>query len=83
LGYGLPLRSQPEYARLLRDRYRIEFRAVAGCVVSRTLVDYVEGYDGVSMTAANRKFGRDVFKETMAEANQSWAEKNRLLKKTK
>jgi len=35
LGYGLPSPSRPEYARCLRDRYGIEFRAVAGCIVSR------------------------------------------------
>lgn len=84
LAYGLPTASRPEYARLLRERYGVEFRAVAGCVVTPTLVDYVDGYDSVSMTAVNRKFGRDVFKETMAEADQSWADKQRQpFKKTK
>jgi hypothetical protein len=54
------------------------------CIVTQTLVDYVEGYDSVSITAVTHKFGRDVFKETMAEADQSWAEEHRPpLKKTK
>src|SRR6516164_3784256 len=31
LGYGLPPASQPEFVHLLRQRYGIEYRAVAGC----------------------------------------------------
>ena len=72
LGYGLPAPWRAEYVRLLRERYGINFRTVALCIVSRTLVAYVEGYNGESTAAANRKFGHDVFKECVAEAGQSW-----------
>src|SRR4051794_12231420 len=47
LGYGLPGPWRPEYARCLRERYRIEFRPVAGCIVSDSLVSYVNAYDSV------------------------------------
>jgi hypothetical protein len=43
LGYGLPSSSRPEYARCLRERYGIEFRTVAGCIVSDSLIPYVNG----------------------------------------
>ena len=33
LGYGLADRSRSDYARCLRERYNIEYRTVAGCVV--------------------------------------------------
>lgn len=72
LGYGLPVPWRPEYARLLRERYGIKFRTVALCIVSRTLVDYVDSYNEVSTAAANRKFGHDVFKECSEEAYKSW-----------
>jgi hypothetical protein len=72
LGYGLPAAWQPEYAWLLRQRYGIEYRAVAGCIVSRSLVDYVDGYDSVSAAAAKRRFGRDVFRECSADASMHW-----------
>ena len=72
LGYGLPSPSRPEYARCLRERYKIEFRPVAGCIVSESLVSYVNAYDSVLEEATRRKFGRDVFQECADEAATKW-----------
>ena len=36
--------------------------------MSPPLLAYTEGYNRVSMAAANRKFGHDVFKESVADA---------------
>ena len=72
LGYGLPAPWRAEYVRLLRERYGINFRSVALCIVSTTLVAYVEGYNGESTAAANRKFGHDVFEECVEDARKSW-----------
>jgi hypothetical protein len=58
---------------LLRERYGIEERFVAGCMVDRPLFDYAEAYNTISMSAINRKFGRDVFQETAIEASRNWA----------
>ena len=69
---GLPVEWRPEYARLLRERYGIKERVVAGCIVSRSLSDYVDGYNRVSVSAANRKFGHDVFQESAADASRNW-----------
>jgi len=65
------MRWRPEYTRLLQQRYGIEERMVAGCSVSESLLAYAVGYNTVSVRAANRKFGHDIFKETMADAIQS------------
>ena len=72
LGYGLPPPSRSEYARCLRERYNIEFRPVAGCVVSESLVSYVNSYDSVVAEVASRKFAHDVFKECAGEAERKW-----------
>jgi len=72
LGYGLPNPSRPEYARCLRERYKIDFRPVAGCIVSESLVSYVNAYDSVLEEATRRKFGRDVFRECADEAATKW-----------
>ena len=72
LNFGLPPAWLPEYARLLRERYGIELKAVAGCVVSGQLVSYVEAYDKVIATAARRKYGHDIFKECAQEAEKNW-----------
>jgi len=71
-GYGLPVPWRPEYARLLQERYGVNFRTVALCIVSTTLVSYVDSYNKVSAEAVNRKFGHDVFKECSDDARQKW-----------
>lgn len=68
LGYGLPPPGMPRYVRMLKARYGIQYRAVAGCVVSRSQMDFVAAYNNVSATAIGRKFGRDVVRETENEA---------------
>jgi hypothetical protein len=72
LGYGLPVPWRHEYVRLLRERYGIRFRTVALCTVTNDLVAYADSYNRVSMAAANRKFGHDVFKECAEEAERTW-----------
>lgn len=67
LGYGLPPPRMPEYISLLRQRYGVEYDAVAGCTVSKDLVDYVDAYDEVSTAAISRRFGHDIFKEVADE----------------
>jgi hypothetical protein len=71
LTLGLPARWRPEHTRLLRQRYGIEEQAVAGCMVSESLGAYVAWYNTLSMDAAKRKLGHDVFKETVADAIKS------------
>jgi hypothetical protein len=72
LTYGLADQSRSEYATLLHQRYGVELRAVAGCIVSKSLQDYVDAYDRISIEAVNRKFRHDVFKETRDEAEKNW-----------
>jgi hypothetical protein len=71
LTYGLPVSYFPEYVRLLKERYGIETHPVAGCTVSKDLISYVDGYDGIIARAANHKFGRDVFKECAEDARKT------------
>jgi hypothetical protein len=69
LGYGLPAPGRPEYIRALHDKYNVEFHPVAGCIVSQSLISYVDGYDRVSIAAANRKYGQDIVQESLKQAN--------------
>ncbi|MGP8252161.1 MAG: hypothetical protein ACLQHF_09010 [Terracidiphilus sp.] len=68
LGYGLPPLGMDRYISLLRQRYGVDYRVVAGCTVSKETLDYVEAYDSVSGSAINRKFGHDIFKEVASES---------------
>ena len=72
LGYGLATPWTPEYVRLLRERYGVEYRTVAGCVVSESELLYFHAYNAVSTAAANRKFGHDVFEKSAEESRKSW-----------
>lgn len=67
LTYGIADPSGSPYANRLRQRYGVEFHAVAGCTVSKSLVDYAAAYNEVSTAAVKGKFGRDVFKEIADE----------------
>jgi len=73
LVYGFPSPCRDEYARLLRQRYGIEFRAVAFCIVSKSLCSYADAYDDTVEAAAIGKFGHDVFKECWEEARTNCA----------
>jgi hypothetical protein len=75
LGYGLPAPWVPEYTRLLRERYGVEHRPVAGCLVSKSLVSFVRAYNSVSTAAAKRRFGHDIFKESCNDAKRNWEQK--------
>ncbi len=77
LGYGLPPRGVTEYQQILQQRYGIEYKQVALCIVSESLVSYVDAYNGVSGAAIKRKFGPDVFKQSRDEATKRWQEKHK------
>jgi hypothetical protein len=83
LGYGLPTAWRPEYARCLRERYNINFRPVAGCVVSESLVSYVDAYRSVVDDAVRRKYGRDVFRECADDAATRWKAQRESLRNAK
>lgn len=72
LGYGLPPTWIRDYRHILQQRYGIEYRAVAGCVVSPWEVSYVDAYDSVITAAAKQRFGHDIFEEAANEAKDSW-----------
>ena len=70
--YGYPHPSRWECARLLRERYGVEVRAEAGCVVTQSLVWYVDGYNGVSESRLIRRFGKDIFQECWADGYEDY-----------
>ncbi len=72
LTYGLPPRSRAEYARLLKERYGVQLRAVAGCIVNESLRSYASAYNKVTVVAINEKAGHDVFKECSEEAERRY-----------
>jgi hypothetical protein len=70
--YGLPAPWSHEYAQLLKSGYGVEIHAVAGCVVTNQLVSFVDGYNAVSVSRIEARFGKDIFAECADEARIAW-----------
>jgi len=72
--FGLPPRWDGDYAKLLEQRYRIEVRTVAGCMVDEKIVGHAKGYNEVSKAEIQRRFGSDVLEKTQTEVRRHWKE---------
>lgn len=63
-GYGYEFHGDYRDEKdFLRSKYGVHLDAVAGCVVTRPLADYVRGYNSVSIPAIRKKYGRDIVEE--------------------
>ena len=67
---GPPSAWEEELARLLRQRYGIELRSTAGCVVDHDILGHARGYNEVSRAEIVRRFGGDVAEATKAEVKK-------------
>jgi hypothetical protein len=72
LAYGLPPGGREEYTRLLKERYGIERRQIALCIVSPSSIAYADSYNRLSVPAAESRFGHDVFEQTWQDAQRIW-----------
>lgn len=68
--FGLPAPWAREYRRLVKERYGVEVKAVAGCEVAENLVSYVQGYNSVSQQRILARHGKDIFAECLTEARE-------------
>jgi len=66
--YGLPSPSRPLFTRLLHERYGIELRTVAGCLVSDHELAGWNAYNSVMEAEITRRFGADAIQKTFTEA---------------
>ena len=67
-GVGLPVYRPEDFAQLLKSRYGIEYQQKAFCIVSQSLMSFVDAYNQVSTHAATEHFHRDVIDECRQEA---------------
>lgn len=72
LAYGLPPGGRDEYTRLLKERYGIERRQIALCLVDSSTMAYADSYNRISVPAVQSKFGQDVFEQTWQDAQRIW-----------
>jgi hypothetical protein len=72
---GLRAEWSSEYVRLLKQRYGIEDRGVAGCIVDDKIIGHMRGYNEVSDAEITRRFGPNVFERTAKEARALYKKK--------
>ncbi len=72
LAYGLPPGGRDEYTRLLKERYGIERRQIALCIVDSSTMAYADSYNHISVPAAQSRFGQDVFENSWQDAQRIW-----------
>lgn len=61
-GFGAWLITQP-----LRERYQVEARLVAGCMVDEAILGHARGYNLVAAAEIRKRVGHDILKERMAQ----------------
>lgn len=71
-------------AQILRDRYRIEIRPVAGCLVDEEILGHAAGYNGIAKPEIDRRVGQDRIaaaqKEGARLADEKYARQKQYLK---
>jgi hypothetical protein len=71
---GLPGPGLAHYVRILRERYQIEVRRVAGCVVDEKIEGHQAGYNDVSEREIDRRVGLGCIEAAREEAARVGAE---------
>ena len=72
---GLMAEWSGEYVRLLKQRYGVDDRGVAGCVVDDEIIGHMRGYNEVSNAEITRRFGTDIFERTAKDARALYKKK--------
>lgn len=65
--YGFGASKDSEWGRLLKQRYAIEQRVVAGCIVNEKITGHAKGYNEVSHQEIERRLGKDIWTKIRAE----------------
>jgi hypothetical protein len=70
--YGLPVPWSEAYRSNLLSQYQIVSRPVAGCAVTKTLVERVKGYNEIAKAEIERRYGTGVVQRVAREAELAW-----------
>jgi hypothetical protein len=72
---GLPAPTDDELTRVLRERYSIELRRVAGDEIRIDAISHMVGYNEISLPEIERRFGKGILQKAADEAKANY-EKN-------
>jgi hypothetical protein len=66
--YGLPPEWTWKYESMAKEKYGVEFDAVAGCVVNDELMERTDGYNELMLQEIKRRFGPNALEKLAEEA---------------
>jgi hypothetical protein len=66
--YGMYSGLTPIYHRLFKERFNVDFRQVAGCVVDSKIVEHAAGYNAIMFFAIERRYGKGAIKRFFTES---------------
>ncbi|HLW34712.1 MAG TPA: hypothetical protein VKS98_03545, partial [Chthoniobacterales bacterium] len=69
---GLPAPWSGEYAKLLAEKYHIQLKTVAGCIVDSRIVGHERGYNEISVAEIERRFGHGFLAKTAEDVQKKW-----------
>ncbi|MCB1225129.1 MAG: hypothetical protein KDK99_04895 [Verrucomicrobiales bacterium] len=70
--FGYPASWSDLYQEMLKERYDIEDRRVAGCVIDGHILGHANGFNEVMEAEIHRRYGKDVFEKVSAEAQETY-----------
>ena len=76
VSYGLPAHWVPEYREVLQRDYGIEYRAIAGCVVSDGILKYAAAYNKVMEARIIAQYGAHVFDDAERKSEALYAQRH-------
>lgn len=68
--FGLQAGGGSVYQQHLKDKYGIELRVVAGCVIDYEILGHARGFNEVMKAEIEKKWPQDVFKEAEEKTRQ-------------
>jgi hypothetical protein len=71
MAFGPPSPGGVEYATLLQSRYGVELEG-KGCVVTNRVLDFIRGYNDVSVPEIEAVFEKNIFSECRKDAQFLW-----------
>jgi len=69
---GLPAPWSGEYTKFLADKYHVQLKTVAGCIVDSKIVAHERGYNEISVAEIERRFGHGVLEKSAEDVQKKW-----------
>ena len=69
---GLKVGWFREWQEILWKEHEIQIDIIAGCMVSDEEIDYANGYNSISEAEIKKRFGENIFENTLYKAERIW-----------